>query len=42
MAGLKTLEDERMENRRNEREALNNLVFKLRKSVAELARVSSA
>ena len=40
MAGLKLMEDERVENRRTEREAMNNLVFRLRKSVTALSKAS--
>jgi len=40
MAGLKLMEDERVENRRTEREAMNNLVFRLRKSVTALGKAS--
>jgi hypothetical protein len=40
MASLKQMEDERLENRRSERDAMNNLVFKLRKSVTTLSKVA--
>ena len=37
---LKAIEDERLDTRRSEREAMNNLVSRLRKSVGTLVKAS--